>query len=112
MEMSALQIIAIVFALFAWSRALLRLRDRKISPMEFTFWTVIWAVVIGTMLLPKTAEFISLSLGVERPIDLAVFVSLLLLFYLIFRLYVKHEQKEQELTKLVREVAIRSPKRK
>jgi len=112
MELSALQIIAILFALFAWSRALLRLKDRKISGLEFGFWTVVWAGVIATMLLPKTAEFIALSLGVERPVDLAVFVSILLLFYLVFRLYVKLEQQGQEMTKIARSIAIRHPRKK
>ena len=110
MDISALQIVAIIFVLFAWSRALLRLKDRKISFTEFIFWTVIWAGMVFALLLPKTAEFISYSLGVNRPVDLGVFVSILLLFYLIFRLYVKHEQQQQEMTKLVREIAIRHPK--
>ncbi len=112
MQFSALQIIVILFVLFAWSRAFLRFRDHKISLTEFIFWSVIWAGVITALLLPKTADIISYSLGVNRPVDLAVFVSILLIFYLVFRLYVKHEQQEQEITKLVREIAIRTPKHK
>jgi hypothetical protein len=112
MELSALQIVGIIFALFAWSRALLRLRDRKISLVEFLFWSVIWAGVLVALVLPRTAEIISYSVGVERPIDLAVFASILLMFYLMFRLYVKHEQHEQEFTKLVRTITLERPRRK
>jgi hypothetical protein len=112
MQISILQIVVVVFALFAWSRALLRLKDRKISLGEFGFWTLIWAAVITTSLLPQTADAVADFFGVSRPIDLAVYVGLLLVFYLVFRLYVKQEQQQQELTKLVREIAIRNPKKK
>jgi hypothetical protein len=112
MQISILQIAVVVFALFAWSRALLRLKDRKISLGEFGFWTLIWAAVITTSLLPQTAEIAATFFGISRPIDLAVYVGLLLVFYLVFRLYVKQEQQQQELTKLVREIAIRNPKKK
>ncbi len=112
MNISALHIIVFVFILFAWSRAILRLRDHKISLGEFLFWTAIWGAVIATTLLPQTADTISNFFGISRPIDLAIYVSVILLLYLIFRLYVKHEQLEQELTKLVREIALRNPKHK
>ncbi len=110
--MDPLQIIVVLFALFAWSRAILRLRDHKISVGEFVFWTVIWATVITTAWLPQTANVISHGFGVSRPIDLAVYVSILLMFYLIFRVYVQQEQLQQETTKLVREIAMRFPKHK
>ena len=112
MNISILQIIVVLFALFAWSRAMLRLRDRKISMAEFIFWTVIWVAVIVTSVLPKTADIVSNLFGVQRPIDLAIYVSIILLFYLIFRVYVNQEQQTQEMTKLVREIALKLPKKK
>lgn len=112
MNLSVLQVVVVIFALFAWSRAILRLRDRKISLPEFFFWTIIWAAVITTSLLPRTADIISEFFGISRPIDLAVYVSIILLLYLIFRVYVKQEQLTQEMTKLVREIAVRNPKHK
>jgi len=112
MNISVLQIIVVVFALFAWSRAMLRLRDRHISFSEFLFWTIIWAAVIVTSLLPQTADAVSKFLGISRPIDLAVYVSILLLFYLVFRIYVNQDKQAQEMTTLVREIAVKLPKQK
>ena len=37
-----LQLIVIAFALFAWSRALLRFRNGQISMMEFSLWSLLW----------------------------------------------------------------------
>lgn len=112
MNISVLQVVVVIFALFAWSRAMLRLRDREISLGEFVFWTVIWAAVITTSLLPQTADIVSGLFGISRPIDLAVYVSILLLFYLVFRIYVSQEKQSREVTRLVREIAVRLPKRK
>jgi hypothetical protein len=112
MDISVLQIVVVVFALFAWSRAMLRLKDREISLGEFLFWSVIWVAVIVTSLLPQTANMVSKFFGISRPIDLAVYVSILLLFYLVFRIYVNLEKQNQAMTKLVREIAVKLPKHK
>jgi hypothetical protein len=112
MNITPLQIIVVIFALFAWSRAILRLRDREISIGEFSFWTVIWAAVITTVLLPQTADIVSKFFGISRPIDLAVYISILLLFYLVFRIYVNQDKQSRALTKLVREIAVKLPKHK
>ena len=49
---------------------------------------------------------LSSILGIARGADLIVYVSVVLLFYLIFRLYVKMEKIEQDVTKVVRKIAI------
>jgi hypothetical protein len=112
MNVTVLQVIVVVFALFAWSRAILRLRDRRISWIEFVFWSVIWSAAIISAILPQTANIVSHFFGINRPVDFAVYVSIILLFYLIFRLYVKQEQHAQEMTKLVRQIALRHPGKK
>lgn len=102
-----IQLIALVFSLFAWSRALLRYKDRKIPPMDFIFWTVVWSGIAVVSLFPNIISFLSRTTGVGRPIDLFVYGGIILLFYLVFRIYVKAEQQEQNITKLVRDLALR-----
>lgn len=105
------QIIIIAFALFAWSRAFLRFRDRAISGREFTLWSVLWAAAIFVLALPRTTDLVASLLGATRGADVVVYVSIALLFYLAFRLYVKLESIEREITTLVRELALRRRKR-
>lgn len=103
--MEPLQIIVLVFALFALSRSLLRWKDKAITNQEFLFWTLLWAAVIIVALAPGLTYFIAAPLGIKRGIDIAVYVGVMLLFYLIFRLYVKTEKTNQEITQLVRALA-------
>ena len=112
MNFSVIQILIILFALFAFSRAFLRMRGKDISIGEFSFWGFIWVIVIVIALFPSTLSGISGFVGIGRPIDLIVYMSIILMFYLLFRLYVKIDMQNKELTKLVREIAIRDAKKK
>jgi len=108
--MDILLIIVTVFVLFAWSRALLRFRDRAIALREFTLWTVIWVSVIALTALRTRLSFVADIAGLRRPVDVIIYFSIVLLFYLIFRLYVKIESMEQDMTKVAREIAIKRRK--
>lgn len=107
-----IQALMIIFALFAWSRAALRLKDKDIGIGEFIFWSLIWASVIIASIIPKVMEMISSFVGIGRATDLAIYVSIIVLFYLIFRVYVKIESQNQQMTRLVREMAIDRAKKK
>jgi small membrane protein len=112
MEITIIQVVIILFALFAWSRAMLRLRDSNISIGEFSFWSLIWSVVIIVAIFPDLISNLSTIVGIGRGVDLALYASIILLFYLTFRLYVKIDAQSKETTKLVREIAIRDAKKK
>jgi len=103
---SIIQILLILFALFAWSRAFLRMRGKNISIGEFSFWSIVWLAVIIIGLFPELISNLSEIVGIGRGTDLAIYVSIILLFYLMFRLYVKVDSQNREVTKLVREIAI------
>ncbi len=107
-----LQIIVVAFAVFAISRAFLRFKDRKIAAMSFGLWSALWIAAIVVILLPGTSFFFANLLGIQRGADFVVYISIIALFYLVFRLYVKIDNVEKEVTKLVREIAISKGKKK
>lgn len=110
MTITIIQILIIIFALFAWSRAFLRLRGKNISIGEFSFWSLIWVTVIIVDIFPVLIGGLSGFVGIGRGVDLAVYISILLLFYLVFRVYVSLDAQKNDITKLVREIAIREAK--
>ena len=107
-----IQIILILFILFALSRAWLRYKDGHISAAEFAFWLIVWVSAITAIISPRTVGFFSNYLGIGRPADLITYVAILVMFYLIFRIYVALDGIEQTITKVVREVAIKKEKKK
>ena len=108
--MNVLQILAVVFALFAVSRAYLRLRESKLSVGQFIFWALLWTGVVGITFIPDALNYFSEALGIRRPIDAVVYFSIVLLFYLIFRLYIKISDVEREITQLVTKLALQRKK--
>lgn len=102
-----MQIIVVLFVLFAWSRAILRFKDRKISGYELGFWSLLWIAVLAVLFMPNITQPIARMLNIGRGIDVAVYLSIVVLFYLIFRVYVKLEGVEQEITKVVRQNSLK-----
>lgn len=103
---SAIQLIIFAFALFALSRAVLRWRERAISIFEFLFWTTVWTVLLVLVFVPDITTVVSRWWGIGRGIDSILYMSIIALFYLIFRLYVKQDSHQQEITRIVRHQAI------
>jgi hypothetical protein len=103
---SAVQVIAVVFALFAWSRVLIRFKDHQIKMSSLFLWSIVWVGLIAAALLPETPRILAKIVGVQRPVDALIYGSIIILLYMTFRLYVKSENDNQEITRIVRALAI------
>ena len=111
MQIGFIQIIAVLFALFAFTRVFLRLREKKLSLLEFLFWTFIWVGLVLVALLPGLFTSIANALGIQTGTGFITYLGLILLFYLLFRVYVKIDTLEQEITVLTREASLHKAKR-
>lgn len=104
--MTVIQLLIVVFAFFALSRTLWQFKLGTLTSGWFIFWFLFWIVVGFVAILPQTADKVAHVVGVGRGADVVIYASLLALFYLIFRVYVKIEQVEREVTGLVRKLAL------
>jgi hypothetical protein len=102
-----LQIIITVFALFALSRSFLRFRKGSESILEFLIWIFIWSSVVLVVYVPSITQIPARILGIGRGIDVLVYLSIVALFYSIYRIYAKIEKIEQDLTTMVRNEALK-----
>lgn len=98
--------IIVVFALFALSRTIWQFKRGTLALVWFLFWIVFWCATGLVAILPQTTDVIARVVGVGRGADVVIYASLLALFYLVFRIYVKIEQVEREVTGLVRKLAL------
>ena len=58
------------------------------------------------IIFPDATSFLAHLLGIGRGADLIIYTSLLISFYLIFRLYLALARLEQAITALVRAIAL------
>jgi len=109
--LTIIQSMALVFVTFAASRAVLRAKDKKITIIELFFWLGIWGGLIFVVFFPNIISRVADLVGIKRGIDVIIYTSVGIIFYLIFRLYVKLEDIDREITKVVREVALNKKKK-
>ncbi|AAB99600.1 conserved hypothetical protein [Methanocaldococcus jannaschii DSM 2661] len=105
--MELIQIVGVIFALFALSRVVLQLKRRSISFNEGLFWIFVWGFVVIFLVFPEFFGYVAEVLGVGRGVDALIYISIVVLFYLIYRLYAKINNLERQITHIVREIAIR-----
>ena len=106
MTIELYQIIAIFLGLVAIILSILRFRDGKMSLGMLIVWFLIWLIIIFIAIFPNSTNYLAIITGIGRGLDFTLILGLLLSFYLIFKMYNKIENIEEELTDLVRELAI------
>ena len=109
--LTTIQIFLLIFILFAISRVFLRVKEKIISSQAGFFWFLIWLAAFVGVILPKTTTKLASYFGVGRGVDVIVYISLALLFYLVFRIYVMIEDLRHEITYLIRQLALQNSPR-
>ena len=102
-----IQVVGIVIALFSLLMVLIRFRKKQISLREFSLWGVFWIILGVFILYPWLMSRLAALVGVGRGVDVIVYFGLILLFYLVFKINVRMEKIEQDITKIVKEEALR-----
>lgn len=107
-----IQAIIIIVVALILPRIFLQYRTKKINWKELLFWTLFWLAVAVVALLPQTVNVIADYLGVGRGVDVAIYISIIVLFYIVFRVFVRLDKLEKDITKLVRHLALEDKEKK
>lgn len=101
-----IQILLSLFIFFALIKIINRFLAKELSFLSLIFWLLFWSAVIIVVWQPNLSTGLANRLGVGRGTDLVMYISVVVLFYLIFRLTVKIEKMERNITKVVRKIAL------
>ncbi|KKR21798.1 MAG: hypothetical protein UT48_C0003G0006 [Parcubacteria group bacterium GW2011_GWE2_39_37] len=105
------QISALVIILFFISRLIWQKKNNQIANNEFKFWLFFWLVAGLAVLSLKWVDQIVAKLGFSGSgIEVLLYVSTAVMFYLIFRLRLRLTKIEQSITKIVTEIALDNKK--
>ncbi len=105
--MNMAQFIFLALMILAMVVVILRYRQRRIGAIGFLLWLLLWAAASVTVLFPGGTIAMAHFLGIGRGADLVMYLGLILIFYLLFRVYVRLEKIDREMTQLVRATALR-----
>ena len=101
-----IQFVLSFFLLFAISRVLLQLRKGNLTVLSFLFWAVVFFAAFIGILNPILTSRIAHLFGIGRGADVIIYLSIALLFYLVFRISITLEDIRHEITELVRKIAL------
>jgi hypothetical protein len=102
------QIVGILIGFFGIIITILRFRDSKMSMGMMFLWNMIWLILILISIYPALTSFFASVTGIGRGLDVILILGLIMSFYLNFKLYNRIETVEEEITDLVREIAIQN----
>lgn len=105
--MTITQVFLIIFLLFALSRVIVRFKSSEITVPGLIFWSGIFGVAIIAVAFPQLTSSVANAAGIGRGADAVVYISIALIFYLVFRLYVYIQDVRREISDMVGKLAIR-----
>jgi small membrane protein len=100
------QSLLLAFVLAALAKVLHSYKQRRMAPLDFLFWGLVWIGTASMIIFPDATSFLAHFLGIGRGADLIMYLSLLISSYLIFRLHLALARLEQAITALVRAIAL------
>lgn len=102
------QVIALIIILFFISRLFQQKKKKQIAGNEFIFWLSFWALGALAIVFLKPLDSLVNSLGFSASaINYLLYLAILVLFYLIFKLRLKLSKLDKDLTELVRHLSLK-----
>ena len=93
----------VIITILTWRRAM----QQSLRLLEAVGWTAVWMVAAVIVSLPGITTIFAQIVGIGRGVDLVVYLSIFLLFVLVFHVHVMHDRMERTLTELIRQDALR-----
>lgn len=104
------QALFLVASLGAMGGIFAKRKKGELSFRSSFFWILLWIAADVAVFWPNTTTIIANILGIGRGTDLVLYVSVVLVFFILFRLHVKLEVINRDITKVARRDALREEK--
>lgn len=82
-------------------------RRRRLTPRAGLAWLLLWIAAAVSVAFPELLVFLANLLGIGRGADLVLYLSILFMFAGFFAVYLRFRRLDEQLTRIVRELAIR-----
>lgn len=101
------QIIFVLFALLVISQVLKRKKSGHLSSLGMLFWILVWVGASVAVLWPDATQTLANYFGIGRGTDFVVYSALAIMFFGLFRLHIKIESMQRDITAVVRKKALK-----
>lgn len=101
------QIILLLISIIGIVLGIYRYKNESFSNSVFALWTFVWIIIIVVTLFPSITTHFANLFGIGRGLDSVYIVSILFLFYIVFKLYNKIEQQKKRINELVSQLTLK-----
>ena len=101
------QLLFSLFVVFATISVYSKKRSGLLSASGAIFWILFWLLAVVFVWWPDSTVKLANFLGIGRGADLVLYVSLAVVFYILFRLGVRIEMINRDVTRVVRDKTLR-----
>lgn len=102
------QIIIVLMSLITILLVSKRFHNDTLSIGTYLEWLFIWVLIIIVAIFPGISVEIASIAGLGRGLDAIYILSIIILFYLLFKLYNKIEDQKKRINELVSELAVQN----
>ena len=95
-----------IIAVLAILWLVIRVRNGKNTIATLIIWIILWVFLILFALVPEISSFFANLFGISRGLDFVVILVFAVMAYVIFKLYYKVDKLENDVNKMVKEVAL------
>jgi hypothetical protein len=100
------QVLVVIIAILAILLVFDRFHKKKTSLQTFILWVVLWIILAIFAIIPESSTTLANLIGIGRGLDLVIIFAIIGSYYLIFRVYMKLEKMDQDITELVRKISM------
>ena len=108
MQITLLNIFLTLVAVSTTVYSLQRLKKNRISVSIFFIRTTFWLLLVFVSFFPRITDVLANFFGVDEGANFALLAAVLVLFWLYYRLTMKIEQIERNITKIVSHLSERN----
>lgn len=101
------QIILLLVSIICILLGIYRYNNDHFSNSVFVLWTLGWIIVLIVTIFPNLTTHFANIFGIGRGLDSVYIVSIIFLFYIVFRLYNIMELQKKRINELVSQMALK-----
>jgi len=84
----------------------LLLKRGNLRLRKYIIFLTFWIALLLAIMFPEETNKIARFFNITRGADFFIYISIMVIFYILFRLFEKMEKIERDITKIVREIAL------
>ncbi|RAP53489.1 MAG: hypothetical protein BZ138_00770 [Methanosphaera sp. rholeuAM270] len=101
------QVILLVISIIGILFGVYQYKNDSFSNMVMVLWVLVWMAVMVIAVFPGITTAIANIFGIGRGLDSIYIISILFLFYIVFKLYNKMEKQKKRINELVSQMALK-----